>query len=499
MISKSNFIIGQQCQRCFWYKYNGFEDISLKDNQAKQRLKDGEEVGRKVKDIFSEGVEIPYLEGNYLEMHKLTIEAIKAGSKVIYEGSFYVDDVFVRVDVMSKSSQGWDIFEVKSSSRLKSQHKEDASIQWFVLNQVKNIVLKDIYVITLNKFFKRKKDLDIEKVFTKHLLTKFVESNQLEVSETLINLKKTAEMESPPKDRSSGHDNKPHKCTLQEHCWPQGREENNSIFKLYRMRSKKKLAMHEEGIDTFEKIKNVSEFSQMQQIQINSTIKNKEYIDKAIIGDFISKVSYPISFFDFETYSEPIPIFYDQKPNERIPFQYSLHIQKRLGDSVDCDGSHHEFLADPQDDPRHKIADSIIKNIPKDGSIITYHQTFEKSVIKDLAEYCPKLSSQLLNLNERILDLKDPFSKGGYYHPDFGGSFSIKKVLPAIFKNNKKLDYKNLNISDGGAASNTYRNLSHISGSELNQVQKDLLKYCWLDTYAMYAIYEELLRIMNKV
>ena len=34
MITKSNFVIGQECQRCFWFKYNGFEDPNLKDAQA---------------------------------------------------------------------------------------------------------------------------------------------------------------------------------------------------------------------------------------------------------------------------------------------------------------------------------------------------------------------------------------------------------------------------------------------------------------------------------
>ena len=251
-------------------------------------------------------------------------------------------------------------------------------------------------------------------------------------------------------------------------------------------------------IDTFEKIKDISDFSRMQQIQINSTIKNLEHIDKGIIKSFISKVSYPISYFDFETYSEPIPIHYDQKPNERIPFQYSLHIQKSPGDSVDSDGGHFEFLANHLDDPRREIAESIIRSIPDEGSIITYHQTFEKSVIKDLAEFCPDLSNQLLDLNKRILDLKDPFSEGGYYHPDFGGSFSIKKVLPALFKDNEKLDYKSLSISNGGMASNTFRNLKNISADDVELIRKDLLEYCWLDTYAMFAIYEKLLLIYKS-
>ena len=88
-------------------------------------------------------------------------------------------------------------------------------------------------------------------------------------------------------------------------------------------------------------------------------------------------------------------------------------------------------------------------------------------------------------------------AKGGYYHPEFEGSFSIKKVLPALCKNNDELDYKNLNISNGGMASSAFRELGNKTAEEIQQIREDLLKYCWLDTYAMYAIYNKLLLIVD--
>ncbi len=497
MITKSNFVVGQECQRCFWFKYNGFEDPNLKDDQALQRLKDGEEVGERVKDTFSNGVEIPFLAGNYKEMHDLTQEAITNGTKVIFEGSFYIDGVFVRVDVMSKSSNGWDIFEVKSSSGLKEVHKEDASIQWFVLNKIEGLKLNDIYVITLDKGYKRKKELNLNNVFKRHLLTDDVKSKQIEISQTLINLKEISSMDSPPNERISGHHNKSQKCSFKDHCWPEGKEDINSIFKLYRMQSKKKFKLYNQGIDTFEKIENISDYSNIQQIQIKSTLSNTPFMDKKIIESFISQVAYPISYFDFETYSEPLPNLVDQTPNEKIPFQYSLHVQKNPSDSLD-EAEHYEYLASHDEDPRRAIAESILKNIPEKGSIITYHQIFEKGVIKDLSEFCPDLSDKLLDLNNRILDLKDPFAKGGYYHPDFGGSFSIKKVLPALYKNDPDLNYKNLKISDGGMASTAFRELKHNDDNKIDEIRESLLKYCWLDTYAMIAIYKKLLLILES-
>ena len=154
-----------------------------------------------------------------------------------------------------------------------------------------------------------------------------------------------------------------------------------------------------------------------------------------------------------------------------------------------------EFLANHLADPRRDIAEALLNNIPSKGTIITYHKSFEKSVIKGLAKFCPDISTDLLALNERIVDLKDPFAQGGYYHPDFAGSFSIKKVLPALCKGDKNLNYDNLNIKNGGMASSAFRELKDMNEDEIQILREDLKKYCWLDTYAMYAIYTKLLSI----
>ena len=41
-------------------------------------------------------------------------------------------------------------------------------------------------------------------------------------------------------------------------------------------------------------------------------------------------VDYPISYFDFETFTDAVPIYDGQKAHMQMPFQYSLHIQNRL-------------------------------------------------------------------------------------------------------------------------------------------------------------------------
>ena len=127
---------------------------------------------------------------------------------------------------------------------------------------------------------------------------------------------------------------------------------------------------------------------------------------------------------------------------------------------------------------------------------MAYNESFEKRCIQSLAEYCPDLSDELLALNDRFIDLIEPFRGGGYYHSKFKGSFSIKNVLPAICPNNPELDYKALDISNGGMAMSAYKEMRDSSkNTDVETTRNSLFKYCRLDTYAMYAIYQKILQI----
>ena len=52
-------------------------------------------------------------------------------------------------------------------------------------------------------------------------------------------------------------------------------------------------------------------------------------------SDFISKVEYPITYFDFETFTDAVPVFKKQRPHMQMPFQYSMHIQSSKDEVLD--------------------------------------------------------------------------------------------------------------------------------------------------------------------
>ena len=150
MLSKSKFITGQQCHKSLWLSIKGIKPTNLADESAKDRLKAGGQVGEVAKELFPHGQEIEYLGSDFQKMCDLTKKAIDAGETTLYEASFIEKGVFIRVDIMNKTSKGWDIYEVKSSSSLRSYHKEDASLQWHILQSLKDLKLNDAFVVTLN-------------------------------------------------------------------------------------------------------------------------------------------------------------------------------------------------------------------------------------------------------------------------------------------------------------------------------------------------------------
>jgi len=202
------------------------------------------------------------------------------------------------------------------------------------------------------------------------------------------------------------------------------------------------------------------------------------------LGSTLDTLRYPIHYLDFETFNPAIPVYEDCKPYERIPFQWSCHI-----DSGDGELIHKEFLADGMADPAREFCATLIQALGKSGSIVVY-SSFEKSVLTSLARMYLELESELQNVIYRLWDLMKVI-RNNYYHPNFHGSISIKSVLPAVAA---ELDYSSLEIGDGMAASFAFQKQTEglLSKSEWQQTKLDLLEYCGLDSLAMNRIVQVL-------
>lgn len=83
------------------------------------------------------------------------------------------------------------------------------------------------------------------------------------------------------------------------------------------------------------------------------------------------------------------------------------------------------------------------------------------------------------------------------YHPGFKGSFSIKKVLPALVP---ELSYSGLAVRDGDTAISRFARMAmgEITGAEAEATSTQLLAYCEMDILAMVRLHEALIRLAMR-
>jgi hypothetical protein len=139
------------------------------------------------------------------------------------------------------------------------------------------------------------------------------------------------------------------------------------------------------------------------------------------------------------------------------------------------------------------LAENLLAVLGDQGSVIVYHAAFERGQLARLADLFPDLAPRLEAVIARLLDLEVVIRRG-YYHPEFRGSYSIKRVLPVLVPN---LSYDGLPIGDGDTAVTKFARmaLGQYDSDQAAETRRQLLRYCHLDTLAMVELHRRLLEI----
>jgi hypothetical protein len=228
-----------------------------------------------------------------------------------------------------------------------------------------------------------------------------------------------------------------------------------------------------------------------QRNQVTVAKTKEPLIDKSSIKQLLNELEYPLYFLDYETVSSALPMFSGCTPFQQIPFQYSLHVLR----TPDSEIEHYEYLGtDSETAPMPELLASLRSHIGDTGSVIVWYKVFETGRNTEMANAYPEYADFLSNVNDRIFDLMEVFSKQHYVHHDFKGSSSIKYVLPVIIP---EFSYKEMEIQNGLVASIRWYDavMGVVDKEQAKKTYGDLIKYCCLDTLAMVKIHEYLARI----
>ena len=490
-LSKSLYIRGLQCEKSLWLKKKKPEVLQAPDDGAQAVFDTGTSVGELAFELFSGSERIEYTGDFGLQIAK-TKELIEHGSKVIYEATFCFDGILAMVDILRIGKDELVINEVKSSTSVKDVYIDDASIQYYVISSL-GYKVSAVNIIHIDNSYVRGEKLELEKFFHIEDVTEQVKQKQADIPQILSKFNEILSKDAEPEVDIGPHCSDPYNCDAWEYCWREQRGvPEYSVFDISRLRSDKKFDLYKNGVVKFEDIKELDKFNASQQIQIRSELSREQIIDKEAIKEFLNTFSYPLYHLDFETFQQAVPEFIGLRPYEQIPFQFSIHKDNGNGNL-----EHFEFLAEPGADPRYELALNLIKFIPQDTCVLAYNMSFEKGVIRSLAEIYPQISNELMAIHDNIKDLMAPFASKSYYHPKMQGSYSIKYVLPALVPEFESA-YKDLNlIHHGGEAMQAYAAMACMNEMQCEAYKKALLAYCKLDTLAMVKVLEKLREVVK--
>ena len=478
-LTKSKYLSGLQCHKRLWYEKNHPERATAISRSQQRIFDQSKEVGVLARDHFSEGELIDT--ASPVDAVRQTEEAMRHGGSCIFEASFAFNDILVQCDIFQKDSNSWRIIEVKASTKVKEEYLPDLAVQKYVLTG-RGVPISGTQLMHINQ---KCVYPDLSNLFVIEDVTDQVDQLMGNVPNYIETFKTILDGDVEPKILIGTQCDKPNRCPFKAYCWESVPE--HSIFTIPNLRKNKKTELVEKDIFSLYDIPADFPLTQKQRAYVNSVLDDQPEIDNEAIKRQLSDLEYPIHFFDFETYNPAVPRFQGLSPYQQFPFQYSCHI-------LQPDGvvTHHEYLHTDPTDPKLPLVESLLDHISNVGSVIVYSASFECGILEDLARSFPEHSAALQSIISRLWDQLAIF-RNHYKHPGFGGSNSLKNVLPVLVPS---LSYQNLDIQEGEDAQAVWDlMIKATSEEEKSDMIRHLKTYCKMDTLAMVKIHKALLEL----
>jgi Domain of unknown function(DUF2779) len=452
MLSKSKYVRGTNCLKNLWMYVH--KTVVVETSEAQEAIfQMGHNVGELAQSYFPNGV-LAVQKNEYPNAATAgyTKALIEKGASTIYEATFMYDNIVVAVDVLHKIGNTWYFFEVKASTAVKDYHYTDVAIQYYVMQnslmqwhfQKGNTL--EANVMFLNNQYVRQGELDVKQLFTYENVTAAIQEMQADIAPNTRDMRimLNAEMPMVAMGKQCTH---PFTCEFYDHCYAIENE-----------------AIEEEIVEVDDKVN----------------------INTKAITEFVKGITYPLGFLDFETIMPAIPEYDESRPYQQLVFQYSLHVIQKHDSAV----THAECLADETEDPRLTIIKKMIVDTKNLQTILVYNIGFERTRINEMIRDFPKYEMSLIALREKLVDLM-PIFRYHYRTGNMGKRYSIKVVLPALFPT---MNYDDLEIGNGGDASNTFYNLykSNFDEATITAKRNALIEYCTMDTLAMVKLWEKI-------
>jgi hypothetical protein len=493
ILSKSSYLTYLKHPAWLWLLANDPEIIPKPDADTLAIFASGHRFEEYAEQLFYDGYTLGYtVDGHfdwklYQSLPERTTEALNSDHTVLFQGRVEVDGLTCIFDVLERTAMGtFNLYEIKSSSSAKREHEYDLAFQTYVLEKV-GITVDKIAVIHVNSEYVRNGEVDPKQIADETDVTNAVRALMAETAENIAKALAVMVLSEMPDPSPRFARNGAFYEWLSIYEAIVGEFPPYSIYHLAGVGARKIGELEDIGVTLINDIPEEFALTSRQLSQVQAVKRNQQHIDHERIEQFINTIQYPLYFLDYETFSGVIPPFDNLRPYQQVPFQYSLHIIEL----PDAEVQHKEYLHTENTLPVYNLLAQMVQDIGPDGTVLVWHESFEKGRNVEMASLAPEYNAFLYNLNDRIIDLKTPFAEEWFVDKDFFGSASIKDVLPVLAPD---LTYKDLNIRDGNTAQRVWMELIQqgLHQDKREGILNDLRQYCELDTFAMVRIWKYL-------
>lgn len=487
-LSKTKLLAYRQCPKRLWLEIHR-KDLRADSLATEAGFVQGNQVGdmaRQVYDPKGTGQLIDVAVAGFAAAFARS-NALLASAAPIFEAGFSAEGAMAFADVMlpvrKAGKRVWRMVEVKSSTGVKDYHRDDLAIQAFIARSA-GVALTGIALAHIDSAWVYPGGGDYRGLLVERDLTEEAFGREDEVRTWISGAQVIAAKRKEPVKQTGSHCDQPYACGFLAHCQGQEPKAQYPVHWLPRIQAKAlKEHIEEEGVSELCDVPD--DLLSDRQLRVKKhTLDNTVFFDAPGAAADIAAYKLPAYFLDFETIQFAVPIWQGTRPYQQIPFQFSVHRLARTG-RLD----QQSFLDLSGQDPSRGFAEGLIEQCGKLGPVFVYNAGFETARIRELAQRFPDLAPSLLAINKRVVDLLR-VAEQRYYHPSQQGSWSIKKVLPAVAPD---LCYSDLEgVQDGGMAMNAFLEAIAPRTSSLRkaQIEEQLLAYCGLDTYAMVRLWE---------
>lgn len=479
VLSKTSYLKGCQCLKLLYLsKYH--PELRGQPSALQQAIFDrGHNVGALARDLFPGGYNCEVDDARLREVAiKKTKIAIEQGRTILYEAAFLHQGVMAIVDILVLQKDGWHAFEVKSSVHLSGVYFKDAALQYHVINSA--LGLRSFSLVTIDNTYVRSGTfLDVQQLFKLTDVTADVKRRQPEVVRRISKQVATLQLGVLPKVEVGSHCFQPYPCDFMDHCWkPLGAQE---LMEVPGMGLDAKVDLVQKGYKRLADVpasllpNHLKNTQQAQQLQ--ETMVNQQELVPWLVG-----LEYPLALFDIEFLQLAIPYWEGTSPYESLPYIISIQRMEQAGaipvtTLIALEHGQH---------PMRELAQEFLNAVQGTKTLLAYDSGAELKAIRRMADHNAHLRTALLDLTNRVKDLRQPFVQRWVQLPGLGAGTSLKKVLPLLVPGE---DFSDLVVADGFAAARHAELVFTLpDGPEKRQAEQELLAYAERDTWAMYLV-----------